>query len=41
MDVCVFYDCCVLRGSGLSVGMITCPEKSYRVSVLKCDQVQQ
>jgi len=41
MDVCVFYDCCVLSARGLCVGMITRPEESYQVSVLKCDQVQQ
>ena len=29
MDVCV--ECCVLSGRGLCDGLITCPEKSYRL----------
>jgi len=29
MDVCV--ECCVLSGRGLSDGLITRPEKSYRL----------
>ena len=28
-DVCV--ECCVLSGRGLCNGLITCPEKSYRL----------
>jgi hypothetical protein len=27
----VSCDCCVLSGRGLCVGLITCPEESYRV----------
>ena len=29
LDVCC--ECCVLSGSGLCIGLITRPEKSYRV----------
>jgi hypothetical protein len=31
MDVSVFYECCMLSGRGLCVGLITRPEESYRV----------
>ena len=38
MSVC--YECCVLSGRGLCVGLITCPEESYAclsvVSVVCC-----
>jgi len=35
----VDYECCVLSGRGLCVGLITRPEESYRMCV--CDQVLQ
>jgi hypothetical protein len=36
MDVC--RNCCVLSGRGLSDGLITRPEKSYRLwRVVECD----
>ena len=28
---CLFRECCVLSVRGLGVGLITCPEKSYRM----------
>jgi hypothetical protein len=31
--MCVYYECCVLSGRGLCVGLITLPEESYRVCV--------
>ena len=32
-------ECCVLSGIGLCVGLISCPEESYRLScVVMCDQ---
>jgi len=32
-------ECCVLSGRGLCVGLITCPEESYRLwRVVVCDQ---
>ena len=34
MDVCC--ECCVLSGSGLSDGLITRPEKSYRLDASLC-----
>jgi hypothetical protein len=35
----VSYECCVLSGRGLRVGLITRPEESYRVwCVSKCDR---
>jgi hypothetical protein len=33
----VFCDCCVLSGRGLSDGLITHPEQSYRVWCVVCD----
>jgi hypothetical protein len=35
---CVYYECCVLSGRVLSVGLITRPEETYRVCVLLCDR---
>jgi len=36
MSVCC--ECCVLSGRGLCVGLITCPEESYRMwCVIVCD----
>jgi hypothetical protein len=35
----VSCDGCVLSGRGLCVGLIPCPEESYRVCV--CNQAQQ
>ena len=42
MSVCC--ECCVLSGTGLCVGLITRPGKSYLVvcvCVIQCDQTQQ
>jgi hypothetical protein len=33
----VSYECCVLLGRGLCIGLITRPEESYRVCVTDCD----
>ena len=39
MDVCLFFECCVLSGRGLCDGLITRPEESYRLwRVVVCDQ---
>ena len=35
MDVCC--ECCVLSGRGLCDGLITHPERSYRLNVCDCD----
>jgi hypothetical protein len=37
----VSCDCCMLSGRGLSDGLIPCPEKSYGLTVIESDQVQQ
>jgi hypothetical protein len=39
--ICVCCECCVLSGTGVCDGLITCPEESYRVwCVSECYQVQ-